>query len=200
MARSTILAMLSVVTTVLLALTPRAQAQDYNPETFGYLCDDQYLEPGGWPGDCCQNTTPNPCDGPAPAATSQPNIVLLVSDDQAYCQYGFMAGLCSENADKDCWNEQDCISIGAGRCVSSVGKGLCPGGLRVCQLNADCPGNGTCNFEDANRKLRLADPACRNRQPKSDAECTGDASGFQHKNFFFSRGDVPCAGTAALRS
>lgn len=85
------------------------------PPRQGYLCSPGA---GQWPGDdCCAQTfdgSPQEswnCANATSQATKWRNIVLLVTDDQAYCQYGFMQGVCSKPHGSEwisCTSEQDC--------------------------------------------------------------------------------------------
>lgn len=105
-------------------------------QRYPYLCNPSTSthdagEPSQWPGtDCCTKsfgpTGANWSCSNVGAATNWRNIVLLIGDDQAYCQFGFMAGVCSKPLDGkwvSCTSELDCRR-------SCVAHGL--GGNRVC--------------------------------------------------------------------
>jgi hypothetical protein len=119
-------------------------------------------------------------------ATVRPNILLIVSDDQAYCYYGFMAGVCESDTSKSCTSQEDCEPAG-GRCVSSE------------------------DFPTPLGTLRLNELACRNRQPgrrkKSEASVCGSMAGGERKDdapqkdagaFPFSREKFPCRTASAV--
>jgi hypothetical protein len=118
----------------------------YGTTTFPYLCADPPTDPEtgeAWPApDCCATTFGtwdcDPTENPAVTdlATDWRNIVLIVSDDQDYCQYGFMRGVCSKQRDDDAWqsctSELDCQPVCVRNfkavndewaCASTVGTG-----------------------------------------------------------------------------
>jgi len=97
-------------------------------ERYPYLC--VLTESAGItasPEGCCAGigwTCPGSGESPA---TDWRNIVLMVSDDQAYCQYGFMAGVCSRRHPTtddwvSCTAETDCKR---GGCVVFDGDTVC---------------------------------------------------------------------------
>jgi Sulfatase len=113
-----------------------------------------------------------------------PNILVIVADDQAYCQFGFMAGYCSGNAHRSCQSDFDCGDDGP--CTTDATGGT------------HDPGRGGAT-------LRLNDPACRYRQrpaPAGEKTCKktvdpdhkGDAGG-DRKAFPFGRSEYPCPDT-----
>lgn len=100
---------------------------------FGDDCCEAFAASGGY--SCAGNGSPS---------LATPNILLVVADDQTYCEYGFMAGVCDAGplegrdcrSDVDCWN-----GVGGGACVA-----------RRSGTSPDAP-------------LRLAELSCRYRQP-----------------------------------
>jgi len=124
------------------------------PLRYPYLCNPALSthapgEAAAWPGsDCCvktfgPGTGPNWSCADTDAATDWHNILLLVTDDQAYCQYGFMAGVCSRPRDLgggqtewvSCTAELDCRQA----CVAHNGARACATDLtRACMVDADC--------------------------------------------------------------
>jgi len=97
---------------------------------------------------CCRDVSFK-CEGPddiSPAVLAgKPNIVVVVADDQSYCDYAFMHGYCDENTTQD-----------------RDGKD--------CRSNIDCPG-GECITRTSGLSttapLRLSEFTCRYRQPPS---------------------------------
>jgi arylsulfatase A-like enzyme len=135
------------------------------------------------PADCCESV-PFQCSSPSdvsPAiAAGRMNVVVVVADDQSYCQYGFMAGACAGGA-RD----------GA-----------------TCRSDVDCP-DGTCQARDADDgPLRVNDYTCRYRQPPSyrpGAACAGnpDPTGDIGSSRFlwpFHASNFPCSGTPGAGS
>ena len=159
---------------------PPASALEYTTGNYPYLCT---LAAGAQPENCCASESATDCtpadpEEDEPEPTDRRNILLIISDDQGYCQYGFMAGVCSKGASANCWGDHECqpphTMADLGHCVSTVEKGLCADGQTVCAVDGDCSA-GTCNLT-AELRLRLADPACRNRQPKVTS-CTSGPAG-----------------------
>jgi arylsulfatase A-like enzyme len=142
--------------------------------------EDDFYDPG---------TCSGACDSPEDAMTATdlattPNILVIVADDQSYCQFGFMAGYCYGNAHRSCQSDFDCGDDGP--CLTDAdGTEHDPG-----------KGGGT---------LRLNDPACRFRQrpaPKAKRTCVKnqDPNHVGHKGgdrvaYPFGRSEFPCAAT-----
>jgi hypothetical protein len=103
------------------------------------------------PGDC-SGTGFDSCTSPTYSLTAEqlgrrPNILVIVADDQAYCQYGFMAGYCDSNPHLSCQYDRDCPLVGED--------------FDMCKRDAA----GTTHDPGAGgATLRLNDPACRYRQ------------------------------------
>jgi hypothetical protein len=182
-----------------------------------YLCD-----PGsGWPEtgasgccsaagtkpswDCRDNTTGNP-HAAVSEATDRRNILLVVSDDQDYCLYGFMAGVCSKRLSngtlKTCTDESDCLPD-HGSCVGSRDLRSCSGNAGMsCATDVDCGGSGNCTgTPPTDAPLRLNELTCRNRQPRrphrTDSYCTatdGDPK-LDRRRLRFDRANAPCSAT-----
>jgi hypothetical protein len=141
---------------------------------------------------CCSRVTTFPCSTDPqqtedPSKTSDLNIFLVVTDDQAYCHYGFMNGQCSGSPYALCTSEMDCPTgercESTARCTTGesppgefppcVSDDDCPSGAsaravadwrpnagKPCTTSAQC-GGGDCEL----KPLRLAELTCRNRQP-----------------------------------
>ncbi len=176
---------------VALAWAASASAQSYTAIHGPYLCD---VAPDGWPAaNCCAASNPGSPFNTKYAcaannkATARQNILLIVSDDQAYCQYGFMSGRCTNQA-------------------GTAGT--------TCTADTDCEAGYTCRRPtppatlpaftgkpdpDDTSLLRLNDAACRNRQPPrgSVAACPGDEDVVTRADdsFHFDRTKFPCADT-----
>jgi len=169
---------------------------------YPYLCSHA----GAWPPDNCCSAFDGVCDEDVVenVPTDRRNILLVVADDHDYCLFGFMAGLCSNDPDKDCHAETDCGT--EGRCVSSRDFGACSATTAtVCYDDEDCPSEETCNHASpSGLRLRLNDLTCRNRQPKrprkNDFEWCDASDEYEQKldrkQLWFSREGAPCrAGT-----
>jgi arylsulfatase A-like enzyme len=146
-----------------------------SPQTPGTLADA--------PSDCCAGVE-FACSAPehvSPAiAAGRMNVVVVVADDQGYCQYSFMAGACDGG--------------------SRDGE--------TCRSDIDCP-SGACVSRDADEgALRLDDYTCRYRQPPSlrrgtacagNPESTGD-NGTTRSSWPFHPSNFPCSNTPAAGS
>jgi hypothetical protein len=132
--------------------------------------------------DCCQNLPPEMllCDEPSENALGgsgdPPNLFVVVADDHAYCQYGFMHGFCDESG---------------AVCRSNVD---CPSG-ETCV--ADHSGE-----DNPSGHLRLSDWSCRYRQPPRRAKackgCLDQAVGdfdAKAKGYRFDHTNAPCTDT-----
>jgi arylsulfatase A-like enzyme len=179
--RCAVPAMLLLGTTVALAHdAPRCDVTpDQGNGTVGKVLDN-----------CCSTSVSFKCDSHTHVSQAvldhRPNIVLVVSDDQGYCQYGFMHGVCSGG--------------------TRDGKD--------CRSNIDCPSPGQCVKRTAglatNTPLRLGDFTCRYRQPPGWPEpCkykVGSATqpqpygskGGDKTSWYFHASDFPCTTTNPL--
>jgi hypothetical protein len=141
-----------------------------SPSTPGTLADA--------PADCCASVD-FACSTPAhvsPAiAAGRMNVVVVVADDQGYCQYSFMAGACDGG--------------------SRDGE--------TCRSDIDCP-SGACVSRDADDgPLRLNDYSCRYRQPPSlhaGTACAGNPDhsgdkGTTKSSWPFHPSNFPCSDT-----
>jgi arylsulfatase A-like enzyme len=128
--------------------------------------------------DCCQSV-PFQCSSEAdvsPAiAAGRMNVLVVVADDQGYCQYSFMGGACEGGA--------------------RAGE--------TCRSDIDCP-SGTCIARDAeDGALRVNDFTCRYRQPPSfrpGTACAGNPDprgdvGASRSSWPFHATNFPCSGT-----
>jgi len=132
---------------------------------------------------CCQSV-PFQCSSPAdvsPAiAAGRMNVVVVVADDQGYCQYSFMAGACEAGA--------------------RAGE--------TCQSDIDCPGSVCVERAAADGPLRVNDVTCRYRQAPSfrrGTACAGNPDprgdvGTSRSSWPFHSSNFPCSGTLAADS
>jgi hypothetical protein len=181
--RGTIGAGAIVLAGILAASGARAVTAYGEGDRYDYLCTPTHTWPAA-PG-CCEDAFDTECtaSGGHPDVTDRRNILLVVSDDQDYCLYGFMAGVCSKQDGNgeyvSCLSEDACdpdaepVGGPGGRCVGSRDLGTCDGdGSTSCYVDCDCGCDpGDCNLGvppsgSAAPPLRLNDLTCRNRQPK----------------------------------
>lgn len=146
---------------------------------------------GGMTGvsDSCNCANVVDCDGDSDVGLVEKgtyNIVVIVGDDQGYCQYGFMHGYC-KNTGELCRSNIDCCKADPTTCASDANA--------VCISNRD-PEEGP---------LRLSDWTCRYRQPPAkrtksqmcegvldhSGDTDGDASAYP-----FNHSSYPCPHTA----
>jgi len=132
---------------------------------------------------CCQGV-PFQCSSPSdvsPAiAAGKMNVVVVVADDQGYCQYSFMAGACAGGA--------------------RAGE--------TCRYDIDCPGSTCVDRAAADGPLRVNDYTCRYRQLPSfrpGTACAGNPDptadiGSSRFSWPFHTANVPCSGTAPAGS
>jgi hypothetical protein len=133
---------------VLLALcvtAPAARGQEIaGPYSYGYLCD-----PGAtWPNpsdSCCTAGAPFTCPtGGVSAATDRRNILLVISDDQDYCLYGFMAGQCSKDPGRSCTDELDCVGLCVNDAANPNQKTCSTDPTASCTADSQCTSYGSC--------------------------------------------------------
>jgi len=141
-----------------------------SPATSGTIADA--------PADCCASVDfacSTPTDVSPAIAAGRMNVVVVVADDQGYCQYSFMAGACDGG--------------------SRDGE--------TCRSDIDCP-SGACTSRDAgDGPLRLNDYTCRYRQPPSfraGTACAGnpDRTGDRattRSSWPFHPSNFPCSAT-----
>lgn len=191
----------SLVSLMVLSSAPRrgAAVPTPTPTPPDYIGID--YAPAGGPYDpvdstCAEAATDIQCSSAADAAGSvtgdRVNILVIVSDDQGYCQYGFMHGRCRNAPQQLCRSNIDCC------------------------LDADCcDADHPCSEEDqpvceagspGDPVLRLSDLSCRYRQPPSplkkypacegvDSEVKNLASDDPKGAFPFDPKNVPCPHT-----
>lgn len=154
---------------------------------------------------CCETATLaggtalqcNPGNQPVPLSSLN-SIVVIVADDNSYCHWGFMGGLCNDGSSLN-----PCQSPGVpGACSNGeqCSFGRC---IRPCASNVACGPNDTCVSSDeyVRRRggalsrmppLRLNDPACRNRQVRSKRLNNCDDHKAESSEFGFYRDQAPC--------
>src|SRR5689334_19257353 len=146
--------------------------------------------------DCCSSVGLT-CNAPPTGVTTLNSVVMIVADDNSYCNWSFMGGLCTSSSLGGC---QPGTCSGAEVC--SYGKCILP-----CDSNAACTANDsdTCvSSEEFQRikpelgtpPLRLNDPSCRNRQARrgdsNHCPLTTDGRRLENGEFKYSRDAAPC--------
>jgi len=146
-----------------------------SPETPGTLADA--------PSNCCAGVE-FACSAPehvSPAiAAGRMNVVVVVADDQGYCQYSFMAGACDGGARDG----------------------------ETCRSDIDCPSGACVSRAAADGPLRLNDYTCRYRQPPSlrrSTACVGNPdrtgeNGTSRSSWPFHPSNFPCSNTPGAGS